>query len=225
MDIVLVIGAALISYLLGSISFAVILSRQFAKKDVRNYGSGNAGMTNVVRTAGVLPGILTLFGDFLKGAAAVAIGRYLIFGYLYYTLQTPWCLPVYGAFFCGAFCLLGHIFPIFFGFKGGKGVATAVGVMLIADWRALLIALGIFLVIFLITKIVSVGSIISAASLPASTYLFFAASNRIVVSPHQRLIETVLAGVLALIIIAKHKENILRILKGEEKPITSKGRG
>ncbi|MEG1887220.1 MAG: glycerol-3-phosphate 1-O-acyltransferase PlsY [Oscillospiraceae bacterium] len=210
-----VVLAAVISYLLGSINFAVILSKLFIKKDVRELGSGNAGMTNVVRNAGPIPGILTLVFDILKGVASCAIGRYLIFGFIYSKTGNEWLLPVYGALFCGIFCQLGHIFPIYFKFKGGKGVATTVGIMAICNWKVLIVALSIFILIFLTSKIVSLGSIPAAASLPVSMILFYESSG-------SRLIQCVLAAVLAIIIIAKHKDNIVRIIRGEEKPISTK---
>ena len=219
--ILLILLACVGSYLLGSINFAIILSKVFVKKDVRDFGSGNAGMTNVVRTAGKLPGILTLVGDILKGAAAVSLGRFLIYPYLYDKFEYIWVLPIYGAFLCGVCCMLGHIFPAFFGFRGGKGVATAVGVWLILDWRVMLIALSLFLAIFLITKIVSAGSILAAASLPVSTYFLFPlGSLQDQIANHWAV--TGLAALLALIIIVKHHANIVRLLKGEEKPLTSK---
>lgn len=225
--ILLILLAGVASYLLGSINFAIILSKLFTKKDVRDFGSGNAGMTNVVRTAGKLPGILTLVGDICKGVAAVSIGRFLIFPYLYEnlglyeTLGYEWLLPIYGAFFCGICCMLGHIFPVFFGFRGGKGVATAVGVWLILDWRVLLIALALFLALFLITKIVSAGSLLAAASLPFSTYFLYPLGG-LQGQLANRWTVTFLALLFGLLIIVKHRSNIVRLLKGQEKPITSK---
>lgn len=219
--ILLILVAGVAAYLLGSINFAIILSELFVKKDVRDYGSGNAGMTNVVRTAGKLPGILTLLGDIAKGVAAVSIGRFLVFPYLYNTLEYGWVLPIYGAFFCGICCMLGHIFPVFFGFRGGKGVATAVGIWLILDWRVLLIALALFLAIFLITKIVSAGSLLAAASLPFSTYFLYPLGG-VQGQMADRWIVTLLALLFGLLIIIKHRGNIVRLCKGQEKPITSK---
>ncbi len=219
--ILLIAAAGIAAYLLGSINFAIILSELFAKKDVRDYGSGNAGMTNVVRTVGKLPGILTLVGDICKGAAAVSIGRFLVFPYLYDRFEWIWLLPIYGAFFCGFLCMLGHIFPVFFGFRGGKGIATAVGIWLILDWRVLLIALALFLAVFLITKIVSAGSLLAAASLPFSTFFLYPLGG-LTGQQANRWIVTVLALLFGLLIIVKHKSNIVRLLKGEEKPLKAK---
>lgn len=214
--------ALLISYLLGSINFAIIISKIFTHDDVRNHGSGNAGMTNVIRTAGKLPGILTLIGDMLKGVAAVAIGRYLLFPYVHSAIGGEWTLPVYGAFLCGICCMLGHIFPVFFGFKGGKAVATTAGIALMLDWRVMLTALAIFLIIFIVTKIVSIGSIFAAASLTVTSALYYPIFGTSGEAAGSRLVITLLALVLSVIIIAKHKDNIVRLMRGEEKKLTSK---
>lgn len=210
---------ALFSYLLGSISFAVIFSKLFVKKDVRDYGSGNAGMSNVVRVAGIVPGLLTLLFDALKGIIAVFLARYVVFAYLFKTTGHIFLHPIYGAYLCGICCLLGHFFPVFFRFRGGKGVATAAGIMLVIDWRILFCALAVFLIIFLVTKIISIGSILAAVSLPIFAFVFFNAG-----SGADRIAVVLLAALLGAIIIAKHKDNIKRIIKGEEKPITSKRR-
>lgn len=222
MGILAFIFALILSYLLGSVNFAIIFSEMFTHEDVRNHGSGNAGMTNVVRTAGKLPGILTLVCDILKGAAAVAIGRFLLMPYVHEQLGSDWTLPIYGAFFCGICCMLGHIFPVFFGFKGGKAVATTVGITLVIDWRITLTALAVFLVLFLITKIVSVGSIVAAASVPVTAFLYFPMFGTSAGDCGSRTAVTVLALVFALIIIGKHRTNVIRIIHGEEKKITSK---
>lgn len=160
MEIFLVIVAALQAYILGSLNFAVIFSRIFAKKDVRDFGSGNAGMTNMLRVFGVLPGLLTFLFDVLKGFVACYIGKFVIFQYL--SNQFPESnifVPVYGALFCGIFCMLGHVFPLFFNFKGGKAVAVSVGIFLVAHWQAITIALGVFVLLLLISRIISVSSL------------------------------------------------------------------
>ena len=157
--------AIVISYLLGSINFAVIVSKIFAREDVRNMGSGNAGMTNVIRSVGLLPGIITFVGDFLKGIVAPIIGKYLLFPIIFE--NAPDCIalyfsPTYGLYICGFFCIIGHAYPIFFGFRGGKGVSTSIAVLYCIDWVVATFVLLTFLVIFLITKIISIGSIVGA---------------------------------------------------------------
>ena len=221
MYIVLLILSLLISYLLGSINFAIIISKVFMKSDVREHGSGNAGMTNVMRSAGKLPGIFTLLGDALKGAVAVALGRFIFFPQIFESTGNEMLLPVYGAFLCGIFCMLGHIFPIFFGFRGGKGVATTLGIVLMIDWRVALCALTLFVVLFLFTKIVSISSMAAAASVSVFSALFFPLLGY---APNdgRRLFVVILGLIFALIIIVKHKENIVRLINGEEKKLTSK---
>ena len=144
-DIVLVVmyslGAALVSYLLGSISFAVLFSKLFAKKDVRDSGSGNAGMTNVLRTIGKLPAVLTLVCDLLKAIAAIFISRW-IFSYLPFNEMVN-----VGAYVGGIAVVIGHIYPIFFNFRGGKGVLTCAGVFLVLDWKLCLVCIAIFLIL------------------------------------------------------------------------------
>lgn len=120
------IAVVIAAYFIGSVNFAVIFARAFLKKDVRNLGSGNAGATNVMRTAGFLPGILTFVCDALKGFLASYLGK-LVFG-LVMSSGIDWLDPIYGAYLCGIACMLGHVFPIFFQFKGGKGAATSVGI-------------------------------------------------------------------------------------------------
>ncbi len=121
---------ALIAYLLGSISFAIIVSKVYAHDDVRKYGSKNAGMTNILRTYGKLPAFFTLLGDFLKGVLAVVIGRWIF---------SAMGITAFDAgYVAGFFALLGHLYPVYFGFKGGKGVLTSLGIILVVITGALL---------------------------------------------------------------------------------------
>lgn len=198
-----VILTALISYLLGSISFAVIVSRALAHKDVRDYGSGNAGLTNVVRNFGKLPGLLTLVGDFSKGVVAVMLGR-VIFDRL------AGLEPQYGACVAGLFVIIGHIFPVFFGFRGGKGVLTTAGIALVIDPRVFVIAVSIFIIVFLITRIVSISSITAAFSYPIATYVVNALSGR------PDVVDTVLTACIGVILIYMHRANIKRLINGTE---------
>lgn len=218
MDIMLVVIAALQAYVLGSINFAVIFTNLFIKKDVRNFGSGNAGMTNVLRVAGPLPGILTFLCDALKGAVSCFIGRYVIFNYLFnnYPDRAEWYLPIYGALFCGIFCMIGHVFPVFFEFKGGKAVAVTVGIFAIVDWRCIAVALGVFAIVLLISRIISTSSLLATISMPVWISVFPRNANENI------LISLALTFVMVLIIYLKHIENIKRLIKGEEKPIFGK---
>jgi glycerol-3-phosphate acyltransferase PlsY len=193
-------------------------------------------MTNVMRTAGFLPGVITFAGDFLKAVVAVTLGKYL-FPYLVglwvpATADTLAMLPLYGALLTGFFCLLGHMFPLFYGFRGGKGIVTAAGTMLIIDWRLLLLELAIFAVLFLITRIISVGSLAAAIAYPFTAWLCFGVfapagiRNALAVAANAPLKAEVLvpiaAACIAVLVIYKHKDNVRRIFKGEEKKLTLK---
>ena len=202
-----VLAAVVIAYLLGSINFAVIFANAFLKKDVRELGSGNAGTTNVMRTAGFLPGALTFICDALKGFAACFIGK-AIFMYIFPD-TIPW---IYVAYMCGVACMLGHVFPIFFGFKGGKGVATSVGIFAVCCPIAIIIGLTVFALMTLITKIVSLSSLIATVTVISLSIVFYNSEADIV-------LPAVLSIAMGVIVFLKHKENIKRLVKGEEKKI------
>ena len=143
---------AVCAYLYGSLSFAIIVSKVTLGKDIRNYGSGNAGLTNAYRTMGAKKTLFVLLGDIAKGAAAVSVG---------------WALggPV-GKLTAGIFVILGHMFPLYFGFKGGKGIATSFGCLLIVFPLQTLCAFGVFLLLVATTRYVSAGSLGAAVTLP-----------------------------------------------------------
>lgn len=202
----------ILAYLLGSISFAIILSKIFLKKDVREMGSGNAGTTNVLRTGGFKLGALTFLGDVLKGLVACIVGK-LVFNCVF-TNGDEWA--VYGAFICGIACMLGHVFPIFFQFKGGKGIATSVGIFAICCWPAMLIGITVFAVGVLITRIVSISSIFAAFAVVGSTMAFSLIINDSALFWPQ----AVLASLMGVLVIAKHSSNIKRLLNGTEKKLT-----
>lgn len=209
-----------ICYLLGSVNFAVIVSKIVAKRDVRDYGSGNAGMTNVIRTVGILPGVITFVGDSSKGALGVLLTRFLIIEpyYAEHSTQISELLsPFYVMCMCSIFALLGHVFPLFFQFKGGKGVATAIGMLYCINWQAATFVLLTFLVLVAITKIVSVASIMGAFEWIIYNFIFSAS-----LGIKMQLYTTVLAAILASIVIIKHKDNIIRLHNGEEKMLKSK---
>ena len=205
-----VIIPVVLSYLLGSISFAVIFSRLFTKRDVREEGSGNAGATNVIRTAGLLPGLLTFLFDALKGFAACFFGK-LIFN-SFAVVGSVFDLSVYVAFLCGVFCMLGHIFPIFFNFKGGKGVAVAVGIFSVCCPMAIILGLTCFAVCLLISKIVSLSSLLATVTVVICSGIFYNKSAAF-------LPQIILAAIMGILVFLKHSENIKRLLKGEEKKI------
>ena len=198
------------AYLIGSINFAVIFSKAFTKKDVRNIGSGNAGTTNVMRTAGFLPGALTFICDALKGFVAVFMGK-LVFQYMLEN-GVEWAAPIYGAYICGLACMLGHVFPIFFQFKGGKGVATSVGIYSICSPIAIISGLAVFAVSTVVSKIVSLSSLLATVVVVVLSIVFYDTSASII----PQVILTISMG---LIVVLKHTGNIKRLLSGTENKI------
>lgn len=211
------LATAAIAYLCGSVSFAIIVTKLFSKKDIRDFGSGNAGATNVLRSQGKLPAILTTIGDLAKSFVAVYVGGLLLTSWQLNPYNGALDLGLVGAYTAGLFCIIGHMFPLFFGFRGGKGVMTTLGMMLILDWKVALILLSLFIVVVLCTHMVSLGSIIAAIGLPIGTFLFRAFVY------HQPWpvvwFCTAVIGVIAVIVIIRHRENIKRILSGTENKI------
>ena len=199
----------IVAYLLGSISFAVIFSNHFIKADVRELGSGNAGTTNVIRVGGFLPGALTFLCDALKGFVACFAGK-LVFEKVFENGE-EWA--VYGAFICGVACMIGHVFPIFFQFKGGKGIATSVGIFAVCCPTAIVIGLAVFAICVLLIKIVSLSSIIATFTVITLTIIFY--NDSALFWP-----QAVLAIIMGVIVILKHSENIKRLIAGTEKKLT-----
>ncbi len=207
--------SVILAYLLGSISFAVVFSKAFMKKDVRELGSGNAGTTNIMRTGGVKLGAITFLCDVLKGFVACLVGK-LVFAYAFENGE-QWA--VYGAFLCGLACMLGHVFPIFFQFKGGKGIATSVGIFAVCCWPAILIGLGVFALGVIFTKIVSISSIAAAITVVGCTMIFHFINDPALFWP-----QAILAILMGILVIAKHSENIKRLIDGTEKKLTIGGK-
>jgi len=184
-----------VGYLLGSLSFAVIVVRLKTGKDIRTEGSGNAGATNVLRGYGKGLAALVAAADVGKGAAAVLLVRLVTAD------------PRYAAA-AGVAAVVGHVFPIFYGFRGGKGVATAVGVFLALAPLAMLVGLAIFFLVVIITRYVSLGSCVTAVLLPPLAGLFHA--PRAVLAA---------AAIVAVLIVLKHRENLERLARGEERKV------
>jgi glycerol-3-phosphate acyltransferase PlsY len=204
------------AYLIGSISFAVIFAKAFMKKDVRELGSGNAGATNVLRNAGVVPGLLTFLCDALKGFAASYMG-YAIFDYIHTQTNSEWSYAIYGAYLCGAACMLGHILPIFFEFKGGKGVATSVGIFAVCCPIAIVIGLSVFILCVIFTRYVSLGSVLAATVVVIFSIIFHNDAANI-------LPQIIFAAIMGAMVIGKHKENIKRLLNGTESKVKLGGK-
>jgi glycerol-3-phosphate acyltransferase PlsY len=191
-------AAGVVSYLLGSIPFGLIIVRIRSGIDVRSVGSGNIGATNVLRVVGRGEAVLTLILDAAKGYLAVLLAG----------LLTDHALPVIG---CAAMAaILGHIFPVYLRFRGGKGVATAFGVFLYLSTKPVLISLGVFLLVVLLWRYVSLASIVAAAAFPFSYFLLERSSSS---SPWILFS----ACFCACLIVLKHHENIQRLLKGTER--------
>jgi acyl phosphate:glycerol-3-phosphate acyltransferase len=192
-----------LAYLIGSLSFAVIVSRLFRLPDPHSYGSGNPGATNVLRTGRKLAAALTLAGDTGKGAVAVLLARYFAAAY---------GVDLAGIALVALAVFLGHVYPLFFRFRGGKGVATALGILCALNLWLGLATLASWLVIVLFFRMVSLGSIIAAVFAPIyAAWLFGTASP---------MLPAVLA--IAVLLIYRHKENILRLLAGKESRIGEK---
>lgn len=198
-----------IAYLMGSISFSVIFSKKFAGFDVRQKGSGNAGSTNVLRTAGKKPAILTLLCDIAKGVLAIFIA-YLV-GKICKCDIGKSAILVQIAGIC---VVIGHTFPIFFDFKGGKGVATALGVLLITNWQIGLICLVFALVLMALTRMVSLGSIAAAILFPV--LCFFISNNYLVGDETTRMTYLLFGIIMAVIVVFNHRSNIQRLANGTE---------
>lgn len=210
---------AVAAYLLGSLNSAIIVTRLTSKEDIRSYGSGNAGATNVLRSKGKLPALLTTLGDLLKSFLAVLFGGFLL-THLSLNGAPAEGAKLVGEYLAGLFCILGHLYPLYFGFKGGKGVLTSLGMMLILDWRVALICLGFFIVVVLIWRMVSLGSIVAAALLPVFTYIFRAFVEK--QSGGTVWFCTAMAILIGAILICKHIPNIKRIIHGTESKLGSK---
>ena len=206
---------AIIAYLIGSISFAVIFTKKIKGFDVREKGSKNAGSTNVLRTAGKGVAVLTLICDIAKGIVAIAIA--LLIGKIAKLSDDSSALLVEIAGIC---VVLGHTFPIFFKFKGGKGVATSLGVLLMTNWRIGLICLVFALVVMAISKMVSLGSISAAILYPI--LCIFINESYLIGGKEAHFSYVVFALILALIVILNHRTNIKRLLRGEENKLSFK---
>ena len=203
---------AVISYLIGSISFSVIISKKMAGFDVREKGSGNAGSTNVLRTVGKKAAAITLLCDILKGVVSILLA--ILIGTIWKDVDKELILQI-----AGIAVVIGHTFPIFFGFKGGKGVATSLGVLLMSNWQIGLICLVFALVLMALTKMVSLGSCGAAVLFPVLT-LFFNDNYTILTEGKSGRVYFVYSVILAIIVLYNHRSNIKRMLNGTENKLS-----
>ncbi len=202
-----VILAAVIAYLLGNLNGAVVISRLVAHEDVRTKGSGNAGLTNFTRNYGAATSVFVILIDVGKAVAACLIGGLLLKRFGHYTD---------GIALGGLFVILGHDFPALLGFKGGKGILSGVTVALMMDWRIGLLVFGIFLAAYLLTKYVSLGSVLSSGS-----YGFFYAW----IHWGEGWFPIAVGLFLSCLIVWMHRSNIVRLVKGEERKTNLFGKG
>jgi glycerol-3-phosphate acyltransferase PlsY len=193
--------SVVVAYLMGSIPSAVWIGKTFYGIDVREHGSGNAGATNTFRVLGKAAGITVLSMDVLKGLLAIVLLAWFNPYEAESVAQVNFKLAI------GVMAVVGHIFPIFAGFKGGKGVATLLGVVIALHWQAALICIAIFLIIFLTTRYVSLGSMVTAISFPVMFFLFFRPVPLSLIY---------FSMVIALLVLITHQKNIERLMRREE---------
>lgn len=200
------VALAVISYLIGSVNSSIIISKAVTGKDIRQSGSGNAGATNMLRTMGKKYAIITLIIDILKGVVSILLAKLAInFG-----------APLYCTYIAGVCAVLGHNFPVFFGFKGGKGVATSLGVVLLLDWKIGLFTLVIAIAIMAITKYVSLGSIMAAVIFMVAQIIMMAINKSF------NAVQLVCVLILGILLIVRHRANIVRLVNGTENKLGAK---
>jgi len=197
MEFLMILIAIVISYLLGSLNFGIIVSKLALGMDLREHGSGNAGSTNAYRVMGPKLAVPVMIGDILKGVVASVIGNMLA--------------GEHGRLAAMLFVVVGHIYPLYFGFKGGKGVITAAATIAIFDIRIFAVMISVFLITVLLTKYVSLGSMLAAAVFPVLMYIF-----------HPTAACVIVALVMASAVIILHRGNIKRLIAGTESKFTFK---
>ena len=203
MIIVLAVSVALIAYFCGCFNGAVIVSKYILRDDVRNHGSGNAGLTNFHRTFGGGLTAVVILTDVLKAVAALWLSGVLL---EYFSPGEPEIMFVIAKYWAALFCLLGHMFPVMFGFKGGKGILSGGTIALMIDWRIALVVWGGFIILVLLTRYVSLGSVWAGASFPFISWYCF-----------PETIIVVLAFLCGGLVVWKHRENIKRLMQGNER--------
>lgn len=213
---VIYIIMAIIAYLIGSINFSIIISKKMAGFDVREKGSGNAGTTNMLRSVGKKAAAITLICDILKGVISIIIA--ILIGKISNDLNPELLLQI-----AGIAVIIGHTFPIFFGFKGGKGVATSLGVLLMSNWQIGLICLVFALVLMALTRMVSLGSCAAAVLFPVLT-LFINEHYIVLTQGKNGNVYFIYSVILAVIVLYNHRSNIKRILNGTENKLSFKSK-
>lgn len=202
-----IVGVAVVSYALGCCNGAVMISRGILKDDIRKHGSGNGGLTNFCRIHGGILSVLVILIDVLK-----AVFSLLLAGYLFGQLSPE--LVTIGKYWAGLCCIVGHMFPVTYQFRGGKGAMSSGAISLMIDWRLALVIWGCFLICVFLTKYISLGSCAGAVAFPITSILLF----------HDPVI-TVLSIVMGALVLFKHRGNIVRLVKGTESKFTFKRGG
>lgn len=202
MLVIILIISAVPAYVLGSVNGAIIASISIYRKDIREYGSGNPGLTNFYRVFGKGGAVLVVLIDSVKTLAPVLLGGYL-FGRCF-------DMQLLGHEITGLFVLIGHCFPVFYRFHGGKGIMAAGTILIVVDWRLAIICWGLFIVITAATKLVSLASIIGVAAFPVFQIIFELGGAR----------ENVIAIICAVLVIARHHANVSRLVRGEEQKMS-----
>jgi len=218
MFFLLMLVTALPAYILGSVNGAIITSKAFFRKDIRDYGSGNPGLTNFYRVFGKAGVLLVILIDVLKTVAPVLFGGWLFahFTDMVLTEVGPFVrfssLTFFGQALAGFFVMLGHCFPVFYKFRGGKAIMAFGTIVIVIDWRIALIAWSVFILVTLITRYVSLGSVLGSSSLPFSMLILGITG----------FAEMTIIILCVLLVIIRHAPNIKRLIKGEESKLVFK---
>ncbi len=207
----------ILSYLIGSIPTSIIVTKAIKGVDIRDYGSGNAGGTNVMRVLGWKIGLLVIILDAFKGVLAVVIVARLHYGSMPFTNSTPFDDFTLIQIIAGLSAVIGHIWTVFAGFRGGKGIATALGMLLMISTVDILVAVGVFILVVSVSRYVSLGSILGAISVPLTLVI-----RENVFDVHIPGYDTLLPFVIgvSLLVIFTHRKNVVRLLNGSESKVS-----
>ena len=209
-EVFAVLFTVVFSYLFGSLNSAIIVCRVWKKQDIRDYGSKNAGLTNVLRVYGKGPALATLICDLVKGVIAVVVCRIVVHQIMGVEFFND---PRFIGYVAGLVVMIGHCFPVFYGFHGGKGVLLAATTLLAIDPLTCLLSVSVFAIILAITKYVSVGSICAAVAYPTFTFIL---QNFLYKGTYAVIPNTLVAVCICILIIYLHKPNIQRLMNGTE---------